>query len=222
MRLVKDYQLSMRGYRNCPTALDFARSLWLSPDPSVWSHYTQLYVPTATRVRRPATPPANHLSAPVHDLRRRLLTTFLQLTKGNVKWGSHSASDVSSRVETLIESVRSEKEGVHLSRGDVLLARDWKMVRSRVRPSWSALDVITEDKTRSSTAEAFAVLDGGEANWREAMDVMCNNSKTSSLHGVGPATASLLLSLRCPDVPFFGEEAVRVAIPNSGMSYSYR
>jgi hypothetical protein len=122
----------------------------------------------------------------------------------------------------LIDSVRSEKEGVHLSRGDVLLARDWKMVRSRVRPSWSALDVITEDKTRSSTAEAFAVLDGGEANWREAMDVMCNNSKTSSLHGVGPATASLLLSLRCPDVPFFGEEAVRVAIPNSGMSYSYR
>ena len=56
MRLVKDYQLSMRGYRNCPSALDFARSLWLSPDPSVWSHYTQLYVPTATRVSSPRPP----------------------------------------------------------------------------------------------------------------------------------------------------------------------
>ena len=189
MRAVKDFQLSMKGYRKDPSVLPF--SLYSSNKPSVWKHYSDLYPALAAR-----------------------------LTKGRVKWGTHEASDVSTRLDSLAQATRSSPQGeACLTLEQIQLARDWKMIRNRVRPSWDEPDKIPPAQAVKSTKEAFELLGRGE--WKEAMKTMTETSRSTNLHGIGPATASILLALRDPGVPFFGEEIIRVALPNAGMSYKY-
>ena len=81
-----------------------------------------------------------------------------------------------------------------------------------------------EEKVEKSTRLAFDILRKDPAKWLDAMCLLCGTGRKDQnpygmehkLHGVGPATASLLLSLVDPEVPFYGEDAVMCAGTHTG------
>jgi len=82
--------------------------------------------------------------------------------------------------------------------------RNWKMTRNKWRPSGKLVDRNEDQSVRATTKRAFAIVAKKGANGIEAaIDIL------STLKGIGPATASLLVSLVHPDCPFFGEEAIK-------------
>ena len=78
------------------------------------------------------------------------------------------------------------------------------MVRNRVRQNWLLVNQNDDKNVREVTHRAFKVCDAGD--WKEAFKII-----DDGLYGVGPATASMILSLRYPSIPPYGEEAFRVA-----------
>ena len=70
----------------------------------------------------------------------------------------------------------------------------------------------SEDTIRKTTARAFGVLSGAPDKDVEALSnkILEALGVLTELKGVGPASASVLLSVRHPDhVPFFSDEAYR-------------
>jgi hypothetical protein len=183
----------MKGYRDNPSALQPAQDLFSSSSLPHFLHYLDLYSSLATSI-----------------------------TSGKTVWGTKESHDVESRLASLTTSLPT-LSSPHLTLDDVKLCRDWKMIRSRVRPSWSEIDKIDPQRCISSTTEAFRLLASAPspASYHAAMKAMTDTSLPTNLHGVGPATASLLLTLISPAIPFFGEEAVRVACPHLGLSLKY-
>ena len=127
VRLVKTFQKSMKGYRDDPFALDMAKELW-----------------------------NNGIAFSFDEMSRMYDTLSVKLTKGKVVWGTHEARYVCSRVDALAKKVMNCADGdACINLEELKLARDWKMIRSRVRPSWSELDKNDNDQVVRSTTEAY-------------------------------------------------------------------
>ena len=84
------------------------------------------------------------------------------------------------------------------------------MTRNKWRPSGKLVDGNDDQRVRKSTEKAFAAVVGkkGADGIKSAIEILSTHSSTK-LKGIGPATATLLVSLVHPDCPFFGEEAIK-------------
>lgn len=98
----------------------------------------------------------------------------------------------------------------------------WKLRRGQYRPTLMALIRRNSSKSVVETStKAFSILSSENCpdNIAEAFSIL------TSLHGVGPATASLILSIFLPDtVPFMSDEAMDAAIglPRCYTTVQYR
>lgn len=93
----------------------------------------------------------------------------------------------------------------------------WKLGRGKFRPRLQQLAESNPPQSVVDASEAaFKKLDGGFVNLKAALDELC------VLKGVGPATASLLLSVYAPDLaPFMSDEAVQAtSTPAAKIDYT--
>ncbi|KAF2094186.1 hypothetical protein NA57DRAFT_46752, partial [Rhizodiscina lignyota] len=108
------------------------------------------------------------------------------------------------RLSAIPEAIRSDKRKPHgwLEKVELESLVEWKLKHGKFRPNLAKLAASNEPETvRSATKDAFA---GALAAIEKAMKTV------SELKGVGPATASLLLSEWNPDIiPFFSDELFR-------------
>ena len=104
-------------------------------------------------------------------------------------------------IPELCKTRRSANNGDHyLTKDEVLKLVQWKMLHGKFRPTLTKL-VSSNDEAivKAKTKEGFATTDV-----LRALDAL------AKLSGIGPATASLLLSVNDPDnVPFFSDELFR-------------
>jgi len=86
----------------------------------------------------------------------------------------------------------------------------WKLAREKWRPRLVQLvesnsEQVVKDVTMKAAIAAKDISDFTQESILSLVDILIE------LKGVGPATASLILSLYCPrDIPFFSDEAVLV------------
>ena len=105
----------------------------------------------------------------------------------------------------------------HLTHRDLIQIMDAKLTFGQNRPALRGMiaKLDPEDVQASSTAAFAALLAADDRDPRGKVE----SAMTSliQLRGVGPATASLILSLVCEEVPFFSDEAaVEVLEPAGG------
>jgi len=87
----------------------------------------------------------------------------------------------------------------------------WKLGRGKFRPRLQQLaESNSPELVAHASKSAFELLDGGIPKLRAALDELC------VMKGVGPATASLILSIYAPHIaPFMSDEAVQATSPSS-------
>ena len=184
-RIVQVCQLSGNGYRgDSAKLLHPARKLWDSQDKNELARLIELY----PRLAKAS-------------------------TEGKVTYGPQSgrpknevknATDAHEAYEILVAVFSSAEGEVEMNLEQLKTVRDWKMVRNRVRQNWLLVDQNEDNNVKKVTASAFKLADEGD--WHSAMMEI-----DKGLRGVGPATASMILSLRYPKIAPYGEEAFRVA-----------
>ncbi|KAF2035383.1 hypothetical protein EK21DRAFT_53876 [Setomelanomma holmii] len=108
---------------------------------------------------------------------------------------------------TFAQRVASIEEA-HLSKDEVEKLVEWKLKHGTFRPKLLGLvQSNSSSAIDSTTRAAFDLLPGGKPNTK---DILAALKKLAELKGIGPATASLLLSVAAPDsVPFFSDELFR-------------
>ncbi|KAK0284156.1 hypothetical protein LTR35_005870 [Friedmanniomyces endolithicus] len=111
------------------------------------------------------------------------------------------------RLVTIPAAVRS-RDPQHLTKEELALLMDWKLAHGKFRPQLKKLIQQNEGVTvKSTTIEAFRMPLETDADVGKAISTL------STLRGVGPATASLLLSVKDEvRVPFFSDELYRWAL----------
>ncbi|PPJ61208.1 hypothetical protein CBER1_10287 [Cercospora berteroae] len=92
-----------------------------------------------------------------------------------------------------------------LEQSEVAALVDWKLSHGTFRPKLQQLvQSNSPDLVRTTTSSAFAKYDGTVESAKSCLTDLC------VLKGIGPATASLLLSVAFPDsAPFFSDELFR-------------
>ena len=95
-----------------------------------------------------------------------------------------------------------------LTKADVVATVDWKLRRGTWRPSLAAYArALDEEEVRQAAAAAGVAWGSGEGGClRGALESLC------TLKGVGPATATALVSLADRSVPFLSDEAAVAAL----------
>ncbi|KAF1926063.1 uncharacterized protein M421DRAFT_423068 [Didymella exigua CBS 183.55] len=104
------------------------------------------------------------------------------------------------RYETIPAKLAKSKKDTHLPKADVEKLVEWKLKHGTFRPTlMNLVKSNAPDAIEETTRLGF--LDN---------DPMRSLKVLASLRGIGPATASLLLSVRSPDsAPFFSDELFR-------------
>ncbi|KAF2719539.1 hypothetical protein K431DRAFT_286668 [Polychaeton citri CBS 116435] len=99
----------------------------------------------------------------------------------------------------------SDASKPYISKDDLAKLMDWKLSHGKFRPNLSNLIQRNSPANVESTSEnAFVIYDDPKQDSVHAFE------KLQSLKGVGPATASLVLSVYDPEnVPFFSDELYR-------------
>jgi hypothetical protein len=101
------------------------------------------------------------------------------------------------------------KDPCFLNLDDLRLVMDWKLQRGKFRPQLKSLiESNSDDNVRSITKEAFS------KKWPENLNIL------TTLRGVGPATATAILSLVDPSVPFFSDEVARIILKQEKLKYT--
>ncbi|KAF2625366.1 hypothetical protein BU25DRAFT_493001 [Macroventuria anomochaeta] len=108
------------------------------------------------------------------------------------------------RYETIPRTLEKMKGEKSLLKADIEKLVEWKLKHGTYRPAlMNLVKSNPADVFKSTTQEAFA-------SHRDDGDVMKALKILTKLRGIGPATASLLLSVYQPDqVPFFSDELFR-------------
>ncbi|CAL5229628.1 g12992 [Coccomyxa viridis] len=104
----------------------------------------------------------------------------------------------------------SKRKPMHLTSDELVKIVEWKLTRGKWRPK--LLDYAkahSEDTVREATASAFKSLIDAPTNSENLKEAM---SALTALKGIGPATASALLTAAFPDVPFQSDEAMAAAL----------
>lgn len=109
-------------------------------------------------------------------------------------------------------AARKVKDKALLGKTEVVVLVDWKLAHGTFRPRLKQLvQSNSPDVVEKTTVAAFASFDGSPEKVKSSL------AKLSTLKGIGPATASLLLSVAFPDqVPFFSDELFRWAFWEEG------
>ncbi|GAM84253.1 hypothetical protein ANO11243_022470 [Dothideomycetidae sp. 11243] len=107
-----------------------------------------------------------------------------------------------------IPSALATRSPPSLTKAEVSELVDWKLSHGTFRPRLKAL-VESNSDIPLATEEAFALISAA-AETPQTQSVLAALHRLTKLSGVGPATASLLLSTYRPaSVPFFGDEVFR-------------
>ncbi|CAK4026409.1 Hypothetical predicted protein [Lecanosticta acicola] len=118
------------------------------------------------------------------------------------------------RYETIqnILNDRRTKGSAYLLKEDVVKLVEWKLSHGTFRPSLKKLvESNSEEDVRAATANAFKTDVKDKEGVKAALDVL------TKLKGIGPATASLLLSVcHASRVPFFSDELYRFCFWEEG------
>lgn len=113
------------------------------------------------------------------------------------------------RYETIPQAVQARKAGAASSHGltkdELTTLVEWKLSHGTFRPSLKALVMSNSEKdVATCTGAAYQAIDppgDTDGSMREAIN------EAKALKGIGPATASLILSVYLPDeMPFFSDE----------------
>ena len=98
-----------------------------------------------------------------------------------------------------------------LSLDDLKLVMHWKLQRGKFRPQLKSLiESNSADNVLSITKEAFS------RKWPENLNIL------TKLRGVGPATATAILSLVDPSVPFFSDEVAGMILKQEKLKYTVK
>ena len=160
--------------------------------------------------------PADHLpeNISIKDFRSlldRYTIVVAQISRSKSSKSESLESLDSYRYDTLPSILSSRKKESSTS-GKIALNKDelirlvrWKVTHGTFRPT--LLPLVTsnsEEQIQSTTASAFSMYGADARDLSKALKTMCG------LRGIGPATASLILSVYDLDhVPFFSDEAFR-------------
>jgi len=122
-----------------------------------------------------------------------------------------------STVPARLAKVREEGGELYLEKEEVERLIRWKLKHGKFRPSLLGLvSSNTESQIRAATVSGFALLSQDTAVKTGVLPAL---DKLTVLKGIGPASASLLLSVCRPEsVPFFSDEAFRWVM--TGVDYS--
>lgn len=143
------------------------------------------------------------------DTFQNLLDEYPKVVEGKLTALDHA------RYETIPKSLQAHKgeaDGVVtacLSKAEVLKLVDWKLAHGTFRPSLRKLvDSNDEKDVEFRTRIAYDILDKRAKEERERNAML----EVSAMRGIGPATASLILSVYDPvNMPFFSDELFRWA-----------
>lgn len=102
--------------------------------------------------------------------------------------------------------------GMHLTKAELVSLVEWKLKHGTFRPALLGMArAHPAEFVISTTTEAFALLSRDTPD-KESENTMAAFKIITRLKGIGPATASLLLSCADPTVPFFSDELFRWAM----------
>jgi hypothetical protein len=103
------------------------------------------------------------------------------------------------------------KDPRFLDLDELRLVMDWKLQRGKFRPQLKSLiESNSADTVRSITKDAFS------KKWPENLSIL------TTLRGVGPATATAILSLVDPSVPFFSDEVAGMILKQEKLRYTIK
>ncbi|KAI9798467.1 MAG: hypothetical protein M1825_005347 [Sarcosagium campestre] len=153
-------------------------------------------------------------AADIDELLERYDGIITKLSKPSAQ-GSSTAGELETltqldawRLHQLPPIVRTRKQQAAsgwLEKEEVIHLISWKLKHGKFRPRLSQLAASNdEQKVRSATKSAYETYSESSANLASAL------SHLQTLAGIGPASASLLLSVYDPiTVPFFSDEFFR-------------
>ena len=104
-----------------------------------------------------------------------------------------------------------------ITAADLSVIVRWKMKRNKFRPRLQAL---ADENTAKAVEDAAALADDalGDASVPSLDAVGAALDALSVLRGIGPATATAVVTLCCASVPFFSEEAAAAVLA----AYDYK
>ncbi|KAK8210329.1 hypothetical protein M8818_003497 [Zalaria obscura] len=111
-----------------------------------------------------------------------------------------------ARLETIPAALEQRKSSdAYLEKSEVQTLVDWKLSHGTFRPSLKKLVASnSEEAVETTTKAAYGLYAEDKANHGKAL------KELATLRGIGPATASLLLSVYDPaTIPFFSDELYR-------------
>ncbi|KAK3114984.1 hypothetical protein LTR53_006113 [Teratosphaeriaceae sp. CCFEE 6253] len=119
------------------------------------------------------------------------------------------------RLNTIPRAVRS-RDPQHVTKSELVLLMDWKLAHGKFRFQLKKLIAQNEGVTvKSVTIEAFRMSLSSEKDVKRALSAL------STLRGVGPATASLLLSVKDQEnIPFFSDQLYQWACWNEAEGWA--
>ncbi|KAK2737753.1 hypothetical protein FQN57_007400 [Myotisia sp. PD_48] len=184
------------------TARKDQRSMSLDPDeiaPSTMAELLGLYDTTIANVYRSKIK-AKTKKESDDDVESKI-SQFIELDN----W-RYALSDT-LQLRHIEESSRSEQTVCFLTRDELVRLMEWKLKHGSFRPALMGLILSNpESDVLAATGEAFSALDSTPNAYPESSLL----TLSKKLRGVGPATASLVLSVAPPSlgntVPFFSDE----------------
>ncbi|KAL0052823.1 hypothetical protein WJX82_008343 [Trebouxia sp. C0006] len=147
-------------------------------------------------------------------------------TTTSAEWQAQLAS-VESKIQSLaksgllevdrwcvqeLPSVMQAREQLFLEKDEIVKLVEWKLTRGKWRPK--LLDYAkhaSEEEVVSTTKKAFACLGSAEAPALQEVGEALK--ELTSLKGVGPATASAMLTAVSASLPFMSDDAMAAALP---------
>lgn len=128
---------------------------------------------------------------------------LLQYEKSATTKKGLSSADNWLRV-ALVDEVRSRSEGMFLNQSELSAVMKWKLRRGKWRPLQGKVDSNPNSLVIAATSEAFKFMDKGDISQAfKQLDRLC---------GVGPATATAILSPFYPDSIAFSSDQAMAAI----------
>ncbi|KAJ3157771.1 hypothetical protein HDU89_000149 [Geranomyces variabilis] len=107
----------------------------------------------------------------------------------------------------------SAREGGKMSVEDLAKVVEWKLSRGKFRPT-----LLAQVKSNSAgLVESASKAAFSELKQNKTLEAL---AEISRLKGVGPATASAILSAHSPDVPFMSDESLSTIYPANKLPYT--
>lgn len=164
----------------------------------------------ATSARGTPAAIGNATKKPHHDYRSITPSSFTKLLHQYPSVVPAKLTDLDEERYTSIPQRLGSTKGnrAALTKDEVATLVDWKLSHGKFRPTLRALvQQNGESDVENTTSEAFASYSASPKN---ATDVKSAINTLAKLRGVGPATASLLLSVFDSETaPFFSDELYR-------------